>query len=176
MDCQTLTKTCSRCRVEKPRAGFYRGRREPDGLMRWCRECSNNNTNEQRRKQPEKYREYWQKRYRKLYGPGSERVDPVAVFERDGWRCKLCDVMTDRTLPGRSSHALAPEVDHIIPLSRGGLHTYKNTQCVCHKCNRAKGNKILGEQLDFVSNPSLIPRVKRAYTRRATDPSKQRDP
>lgn len=34
------------------------------------------------------------------------------------------------------------EIDHIIPLSRGGNHEINNLQILCRKCNRSKGSKI----------------------------------
>lgn len=30
-------------------------------------------------------------------------------------------------------------IDHMIPLSRGGEHTFKNLVCACRKCNEEKG-------------------------------------
>lgn len=36
-----------------------------------------------------------------------ERIDPLAVFERDAWRCHLCGELTDRTKRG-SVHRRAP--------------------------------------------------------------------
>ena len=35
------------------------------------------------------------------------------------------------------------EVDHIIPLSKGGLHTFSNLQHLTKNANRKKSNKIL---------------------------------
>ena len=35
------------------------------------------------------------------------------------------------------------EVDHIIPISKGGLHTLENLQYLTVTENRRKGNKIL---------------------------------
>ena len=35
------------------------------------------------------------------------------------------------------------EMDHVIPLSRGGKHTAGNIVPACRKCNASKGNKIL---------------------------------
>lgn len=75
---------------------------------------------------------------------GSEAVDPMVVFERDNWRCQMCYKKTRRSLRGQKK-PLAPELDHIIPLSRGGEHTYKNTQCLCYACNNAKGSKEIGQ-------------------------------
>lgn len=70
-----------------------------------------------------------------------EPVDPIKVFERDGYICKICGCQTPITFRG-SWLPYAPELDHIIPLSKGGEHTYKNTQCTCRACNQSKGNKI----------------------------------
>lgn len=34
------------------------------------------------------------------------------------------------------------EIDHIIPLSKGGRHDEDNFQVLCRKCNRTKSNKL----------------------------------
>ena len=73
-----------------------------------------------------------------------ESVNPFRVFERDGWRCYLCGTETSRMLRG-TIHPLAPELDHIIPLSKGGEHSYSNTACSCRRCNAAKSDKVIGQ-------------------------------
>lgn len=73
-----------------------------------------------------------------------EAVDPFKVFERDRWKCQLCGVRTLRRLRG-SSDDRAPELDHIVPLAKSGDHSYRNTQCACRACNRAKLAKPLGQ-------------------------------
>lgn len=75
-----------------------------------------------------------------------ESVDPLKVFERDRWRCQLCRKVTPKKLRGTYAD-LAPELDHILPLSLGGEHSYRNTQCLCRACNGAKSNKPLGQML-----------------------------
>jgi len=40
------------------------------------------------------------------------------------------------------------EVDHAVPLSRGGQHRIKNIVPSCRRCNAAKGNKTLSEFLE----------------------------
>jgi 5-methylcytosine-specific restriction endonuclease McrA len=78
-------------------------------------------------------------------GNPSERIDPYVVFERDQWRCQACGHHTSGTLRG-SHHSRAPELDHIIPLARGGSHTYANVQCLCRACNQQKGASVKEEQ------------------------------
>jgi hypothetical protein len=41
----------------------------------------------------------------------------------------------------REPHLLL-EVDHIVPVSRGGLSTPENLQTLCWRCNRTKSNKL----------------------------------
>ena len=80
-------------------------------------------------------------------GAEADSIDPIKVFERDGWRCQLCGRKTPKALRGKHQPS-SPELDHIVPLSRGGPHTYANTQCACRECNGNKGASILG-QLNF---------------------------
>jgi len=39
-------------------------------------------------------------------------------------------------------------IDHIVPLSRGGMNTIDNIQVLCRSCNCKKANKMMYE-LDF---------------------------
>ena len=78
----------------------------------------------------------------------SERVDWLKVFERDGWLCHLCGRKTLKAKRG-TYHDRAPELDHIVPIAKGGHHTNANTACACRKCNRAKRDTIAGQ-------PSLL--------------------
>lgn len=54
-----------------------------------------------------------------------------AIYERDHNRCRKC---------GRRTHDL--EVDHIIPISKGGKSTFDNLQTLCHRCNVRKGSNL----------------------------------
>ena len=35
------------------------------------------------------------------------------------------------------------EIDHIVPIVKGGLTTEDNLQTSCWKCNRSKGSKLI---------------------------------
>lgn len=75
-------------------------------------------------------------------------VDPIQVLMRDRWSCRRCGIKTPRRLRG-SFHPHAPEVDHIVPLAKGGEHSYANTQCLCRSCNIRKSD-TLGDQMRAV--------------------------
>lgn len=58
------------------------------------------------------------------------------IKERDGFACKKCGVSISK------EPNLLLEIDHIIPVSKGGLTTEDNLQTLCWRCNRSKGAKI----------------------------------
>ena len=51
-----------------------------------------------------------------------------AVFARDEYRCQYCG-------------AAAENLDHVLPRSRGGLHTWENVVASCHPCNAHKEDR-----------------------------------
>jgi 5-methylcytosine-specific restriction endonuclease McrA len=66
-----------------------------------------------------------------------ERVFRRRVFDRDGWVCQICFGIVDdaRQYPD----PMSPSMDHIVPLIRGGRHTYSNVQLAHLQCNEIKG-------------------------------------
>lgn len=77
-----------------------------------------------------------------------ESVDPIKVFDRDKWKCCLCGIKTPKNKRGSYDNN-APEMDHIISLAEGGDHSYRNTQCLCRRCNAEKGASTKGQFLLF---------------------------
>lgn len=75
-----------------------------------------------------------------------ELVDKIKVFERDRWHCYLCGVHTPPALMGTFDDD-APELEHVVPLSRGGAHAYSNVRCSCRSCNAEKSDLLLDEYL-----------------------------
>ena len=55
-----------------------------------------------------------------------------AVFARDAHTCQYCA-------------APAENIDHIVPRSRGGSHTWENVVAACRRCNTKKGDRTPGE-------------------------------
>lgn len=48
-------------------------------------------------------------------------------------------------------------VDHIIPVSKGGANTDSNKQCTCHDCNNKKGDKLPDGTIIKVIGGKFIP-------------------
>lgn len=73
------------------------------------------------------------KKIRRKRAQESTRVVPVnreLVAERDGWRCAIC---------GKRVTRKTWSLDHIVPLARGGSHTYENVTLAHLRCNIARG-------------------------------------
>ena len=67
--------------------------------------------------------------------------------------CAICHRPIDLEAPKNT--ALAVEVDHIVPRSRGGaLYALENLQLTHHSCNRKKGAKMASDYVGAeVTNP-----------------------
>ena len=59
------------------------------------------------------------------------------IKERDNFTCCNCQNST------RAEPNLLLEIDHIIPVAKGGCTTEENLQTLCWKCNREKSDKII---------------------------------
>lgn len=68
--------------------------------------------------------------------------DPIDVFKRDKWKCKMCNCRVQKKDIYKDN---AADLDHIIPLSKGGLHVPSNVQTLCRACNSNKSNKLIGQ-------------------------------
>lgn len=53
----------------------------------------------------------------------------LALIERDGYKCQLCDSVEDIT------------IDHIVALSKGGTDDLNNLRFLCRKHNSSKNDK-----------------------------------
>ncbi len=70
----------------------------------------------------------WEDRYANRRVPDSIRA---AVLVRDGGRCRRC------------RRAINLEMDHVVPVSKGGKTEESNLQVLCRRCNRVKSRKMV---------------------------------
>ena len=77
-----------------------------------------------------------------------EVIDPLRVFTRDNWRCHMCKCRVTKDAPYPSPNYAT--LDHLVPISRGGPHTYANIATACFACNIRKGTRAVGEQLALI--------------------------
>lgn len=86
-------------------------------------------------KNKDKFRAYTAKRRAKERETGGyhDEADILEHLLMQGWMCASCKC--DLRKAGY-------EVDHIIPVSKGGSSWPDNIQCLCRSCNRSKGNKL----------------------------------
>jgi 5-methylcytosine-specific restriction endonuclease McrA len=68
----------------------------------------------------------------------------AGVLRRDLRRCAYC---------GRK----ADTIDHVIPRSRGGAHSWENCVAACKACNSKKADKLLEELGWVLENPPRPP-------------------
>ena len=66
-----------------------------------------------------------------------EPVDYLTVFEKNNWICQLCNRPVSKLRDKRLVDIAS--LDHIIPISKGGEHSYANTQLAHLSCNLIKG-------------------------------------
>ena len=156
------TVVCSdECRLKRKRAkgrlkGFvaYRGKQSP--IETKCRRCDVAFTALTRTSAPHHYcsavcrravgrrKAKHTKRERNKLPAWAVRGDVSlsSLHARSKGRCVQCKCKTVICKTHRPDQATA---DHIVPMSKGGLHTQDNLQLMCHKCNSAKSNTIDGD-------------------------------
>ena len=101
----------------------------------------------------ERVKEYEQKNKVRRVAHGetarARRLNVDAGFMADDWIAKLNEYDHKCAYCGRDDVPL--EQDHIIPLSKGGLHCWANIVPACRSCNCKKNNRILEPlQLNFI--------------------------
>lgn len=72
-----------------------------------------------------------------LYGklpPRRVKFTRKNIYRRDNSICQYC---------GRKLRTEDLNLDHVVPLSKGGKNTWENVVCSCIPCNMRKGNRTL---------------------------------
>ena len=72
-------------------------------------------------------------------------VNRRTVFARDGSRCQYCG-------------SAAENLDHVIPRSKGGPHTWENVVAACRRCNTRKEDRLPHEAGMVLRSTPVAPR------------------
>jgi 5-methylcytosine-specific restriction endonuclease McrA len=72
------------------------------------------------------------RRARKKENDPVDKVSRRKVWDRDKGHCQIC---------GNPVEFKAMHLDHKVPISKKGTHTYDNVQTTCKDCNLAKGDR-----------------------------------
>ena len=85
------------------------------------------------------------RRRARMHNAQVEEVDPLIIAKRDKYKCHICRKRVDMNLDWQDRYS--PTMDHLIPISLGGDHTYANIRLAHRTCNSSKGNRAVNEQL-----------------------------
>lgn len=144
---EVKVKQCSTCKSLVPVTSFARDRRAKDGLFSQCSNCKKesqrrwNKANPDRLSAAAKRHDANNPHARKIakansraraYGVDGQLTtdDWLAVLDRYGEFCLRCGNLE------------AIQLDHVIPLSRGGSNSRDNIQPLCGECNNRKRANI----------------------------------
>lgn len=165
----TWAKCCT-CKHNLVAEEFYTNPRTWNGLSPRCKNCARKQAREQhkanrskilqyqanyrsrpgRRERQRKLRTQWEQldpwrtqqgkrdrqatRRARQVDQFDEHVDGVVVFERDRGVCGICGEVIDPSYF---------DLDHVIPLAKGGRHSYANIQLAHPLCNIRKGVRLI---------------------------------
>lgn len=76
-----------------------------------------------------------------LNGDVDSDISVEGIMKRDGTDCYLCGEEVDNEV--HYTERTYPTIEHVIPISKGGTHTWGNVKLAHRHCNALKSNKIL---------------------------------
>lgn len=85
----------------------------------------------------------------KQNGKYDKTITLEKLYKRDHGICYLCGKKLNLDTP--YNDPLAPTVEHVIPIIKGGTHTWNNVRLACRACNTAKGSKLSKEYVQKAS-------------------------
>ena len=79
-----------------------------------------------------------------------ETISMAVVMKRAHGKCEICGCKVHKHKGSQFGYdPTGATLDHIIPLSKGGTHTYDNIQLACSRCNSIKSDSLEGVQLQL---------------------------
>ena len=157
------SKLCSRCKQIKPFSDFNKKASASTGYNTACRECGNamkRNVSPERRKRRQEMKRLWDFNNPdkvKMMNDASYKKNPELFISNSHKRYAAIKSVDRRTVTNREIKALRMrpciycgskkliEIDHTIPINRGGRHSIGNLVPACRSCNRGKSDFLIME-------------------------------
>jgi 5-methylcytosine-specific restriction endonuclease McrA len=160
-------KTCTRCKQTKELADFNKRAVSKDGYRPSCRACDAVDKKDYYSRNPQKYNHAARKtKYKDL--PADQKAKKIAStisWNRANKSKRTLAMAKRRALQKQNGIFLVSaaeisaiqnsrcfycgmpggEVDHVIPLTKGGTHSIGNLVSACRSCNSSKNNLFITE-------------------------------
>lgn len=138
-----IEKKCTRCDETKPATRKFFGSTPSGGLRGYCRSCMNKASLNYEAKNKEARRERDAKRARAAGGirRSFDAKTKEDLFKKQNGHCACCFKPIDRPE--------SAEIDHVVPLERGGRDEWANFLLAHAQCNKEKHNKTLPEHWEW---------------------------
>ena len=86
------------------------------------------------------------RRFVRVPFPRRRALNRRAVFVRDDHKCQYCGAPAD-------------SLDHVVPRSRGGEHSWENVVAACSRCNTSKRDRLLHETSMRLAHAPRAPKL-----------------
>lgn len=118
--------------------------------LKWCDDC--------RKKHENKNKEI-SRRIKIKNALVDSDITLNGLLRRDGYVCHICGglcdvndyIKTDKTIIAGNNY---PSIDHVIPLAKGGLHSWDNVKVAHRICNSLKGDSYDEIEMEKSNNQS----------------------
>jgi hypothetical protein len=130
MECTQKCKSCQQVYLQNR---DYFGSTPSGGFRMTCRNCMRKNTKQWSENNPDKVKSRWVKRYELKKNAGIIICKEDLIMLRNSLNdcCSYCHI----PLQGKG------EIEHKLPLSKGGTNETNNLTLACYQCNKEKANK-----------------------------------
>lgn len=91
----------------------------------------------------------YDKRVRKIRAAYKDKITLAELYRRDNGVCWICGKECDYEDYYKDENdnfivgANYPSIDHVLPLSKGGIHSWDNVKLAHHYCNSLKSDKVV---------------------------------
>ena len=150
IDHENGDRTCRGCDVRKPLDEFHRATSGARGRMTRCNKCAAKAFAARYQANTAYYddmaRKHRHQRRAKIQGQAFDvGITRPKLRGLHGDRCTYCFIDMDFEVRGRQHVPNKATIEHVLPISRGGSHTWENTRLCCARCNSSKGARTLDE-------------------------------